>query len=87
MNYYDFVASNDPQATQKQTNERLKEQNDLIFEQNLKLETIKTEIYKQSVSNNKQFKKSHRLNLWVLLFGVISCLVAIAGLIVALIKP
>lgn len=87
MNYYDLVASDNPQGTQKQINERLNEQNNLIAQQNSKIESIETEMHKQNISNNKQFKKSHTLNLWVLVVSVISCLVGIAGLIVALIKP
>ena len=83
MNYHDLVASDNPQASQQQINERLTTQNNLIIQQNLRLEKIENELKSQGSSANKQSKKSNALNIWVLvlsaigtLSGIVSCILA-----------
>ena len=87
MNYYDLVASDNPQATQKQINERLITQNNLLTQQNLKLENLEKQLSKQSLYNEKQAKKSNSINTWVLVLSVISTITGIISCIIALINP
>lgn len=72
MNYHDLFSHHDSISAQKQINSRLQEQN-LMSLQN-------------HAEEQKQFKKTYKLNVWVLIVSVASFIASVVSILVSALR-